>query len=125
MKGMVFLQNDIDPCLFYCGSLTVLVYVDDCLIFCKENQEVDNIIQELRDRHFTLTDEGNVDAYLGVQVERERDGHLNITQPFLIKRIINPLGNLIIDANTKRTPVEHSNLLHKYEDGPERNQIDT
>ena len=74
MKGMGFVQSDIDPCLFYRLSLTILVYVDDCLNFCKQKPEVDNIIQELRDRYFTLTDEGNVDANLGVQVERERDG---------------------------------------------------
>ena len=88
--------------------------------FLQKKQEVDDIIQEIRDQYFTLVDEKNDGAYLGIQVERERDELLKITQSFLIKRILSSLGNAIINKNRKRTPAKHSYLLHKNEEGSER-----
>ena len=76
-----FLQADLigmepsrfAPCIWYKEGIILVIYVDDCLIYSKEKKDADELIDQLKE-NFTLTDEGNVDTYLGVQVslnERE------------------------------------------------------
>ena len=75
----------VDPCIWYKEDLILVIYVDDCLIYSKEKEATDELISQLRE-NFTLTDEGDVDTYLGVQVElNEKDNTIELKQPFLIE----------------------------------------
>ena len=56
----------VDPCIWYKEGIVLVIYVDDCLIFSKEKPMADNLIKQL-EIDFTLTDEGDVSTYLGVQ----------------------------------------------------------
>ena len=117
-----FTPSKIDPCIYYRNGLTLLCFVDDCLIYVKDKSEADALILELQD-NFILTDEGEVSTYLGVQVVKDdEDGTLTLTQPFPIDRILQSLGSAVKDANTKRTPAQFKHILHKYEFGPARKQ---
>ena len=57
----------VDPCIWYKDGMILVIYVDDCFIYSKEKKDTDELIDQLRE-NFTLTDEGDVDTYLGVQV---------------------------------------------------------
>ena len=74
-------------------------------------------------KKFTLTEEEDVSAYLGVQVTMEdKEDTISLTQPYLIQRIVDALGPAVKDANVKTTPAVYKEILHKDEDGPERKQ---
>ena len=99
-KGLTdigFRQSDTDECVFYKGSTIFMVYTDDG-IFCGPDQgEISQCMTELGAR-FEITDEGDIDEYLGVKVTRTQDGTITLTQPHLIDSIIADLG---FKENTK------------------------
>ena len=49
-----------------------------------------------------MTDEGSVEQYLGVKVER-KNGSVKLSQPYLIQRIIDTIGGMPT-SNVKATP---------------------
>jgi len=88
-----FSQSTTDPCCYFRGDLILICYVDDCLIFCRDEAKIDAFVSELHSK-FTLTDEGDVATYLGVDVKRRqrKDGlegelEFSLTQPHLTQRI--------------------------------------
>ena len=86
--GYGITQSSVDPCIFYKDGVTVITWVDDCLIFSQEKELADKFKLDLK-RQFTLSEEGEVSAYLGVKMELEDEtGQVTMSQPFLIERII-------------------------------------
>lgn len=78
-----FKQSVTDPCCFIKGDLTLLCYVDDCFIFCHDNSKIDALIQNLSET-FTLSEDGDVAAYLGVDVHKqfiEGEAQFKLSQP--------------------------------------------
>jgi hypothetical protein len=120
--GFGFRQSKVDPCIFYRNGVTVITWVDDCMIFAKSKKLADELIEQLRTM-FTLTEEEEVSAYLGVQMKfDEKTETVSLSQPYLITRIIELLGDSVKDANIKDTPAVYKEILHKDEHGPERKQ---
>lgn len=96
-----FKQSQIDPCLFMGDNCFVLVYVDDCLVFSRDKQVIDEFFSNLGTK-YTITDEGEVAKYLGVDVRRPNDHTYELRQPYLIQRIIETLG--LNDSNEHTVP---------------------
>ncbi len=69
---------------------------------------------------FDFTDEGSMDKYLGVDIEKLPDGTgFTMTQPFLIERILTAAQIDLTTTNERKTPVVYT-LLSRDERGPER-----
>lgn len=82
-----FIQSSLDPCCFIREDLVLLCYVDDCLIFCPDNGKITKVIDELK-QQFKLEDQGDVAAYLGIDVASTHvDGQrqFKMSQPHLIQ----------------------------------------
>ena len=43
-----FRQSVVDPCIFYKEGITLITWVDDCLIFAKDKDLADKFIEQLR-----------------------------------------------------------------------------
>ena len=56
-----------------------------------------------------------------MNLDTEND-RVEMSQPFLIEKIINLLGEAVKEANVKDTPALHKEILHKDENGSERKQ---
>ena len=57
----------VDPCVFIREDVIFLVYVDDCLIFSREKDKINQLIDQLKNKEkLDLIDEGDFDKYLGV-----------------------------------------------------------
>ena len=95
-------QSKIDPCLFFGKGLIVVLYVDDVIIFHKDKKPIDELIKALADE-FPLTDEGDVTAYLGVEVTRRDDGSMHLRQPSSIQKLLDLIG-LDDTSNPSDTP---------------------
>jgi hypothetical protein len=78
--------------IFLKGTLILLVYVNDCITQCPQNQPILDFIESMKmDYIILLTDGGGVSAYLIIQVDCKKtsDGlEYNLTQPALISHII-------------------------------------
>jgi hypothetical protein len=115
-----FKQSTIDPCCYIKGDLILLCYVDDCLIFCYDEQKISKLIATLR-KTFNLTDAGDVVAYLGVDVNRTIENgqpQFKLTQPHLIQRIIDFVK--LIDSRLHDTPAEPGKPLTRDIEGEHR-----
>jgi hypothetical protein len=103
-----FKQSKVDKCLFICSGCIIVAYVDDCLLFSKDNSILDNVLNHLRTT-FKITSEADVGAYLGLDIKRNSDGFLEITQPGLINKVITVCG-LDNESNEHKTPAD--GILH-------------
>ena len=58
------------PCVFIGEDVIVLVYVDNCLIFSWDKDEMNQLIDKLKKKEkLDLIDEGDVDKYIGIVIE--------------------------------------------------------
>ena len=78
----------MDPCVFIGEDVIVLVYVHDCLIFLRDKDKINQLIDKLKNKKkLDLTDEGDVDKYLGVDIDKNKeDKSITFKQTFLIQR---------------------------------------
>ena len=65
----------------------IIVYVDYGIIVVQKNSSIDNIINKLKES-YQLTDEGQIQDYLGIHVEQRIDGTINLSQPHLIDQTL-------------------------------------
>ena len=71
-------------------DITLLVYVDVCIILSCNKDMIAKIIASLtfRPKMFEFIDEGELSKYRGGQIEQLRDSGFSMTQPFLIQCLI-------------------------------------
>jgi hypothetical protein len=74
-----------------------MIYVDDGILCGPSADEISTILLELADL-FDITDEGEIDTYLGVKITRPTPDTIVLTQPHLIQQILDDMG---MKANTK------------------------
>ena len=87
-----FNQSDHDACLFYSESVICLVYVDDTLFFAQRQSDIDAAVTKLREAsELEITVEDDVAGFLGVMINRHKDGRIELTQRGLIERVITAL----------------------------------
>jgi hypothetical protein len=58
--------------MFIRGNPILLVYANDCIAICPENQPIMNYIESIQG-DYVLTYEGNIPAYLGIQIKKVQE----------------------------------------------------
>ena len=84
----------------------MVVYVDDCLLYAKEDRHIKDLLVQLRERKVQINREGSAEGFLGVNVSYSPADSVTLTQEGLTKRIITTLG---LDSSYSRstdTPAE-------------------
>ena len=110
-----FVQSQFGPCFFYTHGIIVLCYVDDCIIFTKDQQSIKNLILSLQE-DCLCADEGLDYGFLGVEIKDSEEGTI-LHQTQLTHRIIELLH--LTDAKSTPKPAVKP-LLSKNIDGKER-----
>ena len=104
-KGLLdlgFEQTETDQCVFKKENVIILIYVDDCIIFSRTKEGLDETISSIK-KNFDITEEGDIEEYLGIQIDHE-SGFMRMSQPNLINRIIKAIPGMD-KANPKRIPM--------------------
>ena len=103
MHEIGFTLSKFDPCLYYRGSVIFLVYIDDCIVFGPDDQSINRVVTDLHacSQCFTIDDQGDIGDFLGIQVQKQDDGSIKLTQPQLIESIIKDL-HLQSGSNPKK-----------------------
>jgi hypothetical protein len=68
-----FIQSRFDECVFYYGKIMFLVYTDDTILVGPDEKEIEKIVNTLS-KNFKVEDQGDLSDYLGVNIERRKDG---------------------------------------------------
>ena len=108
-----FVQSEVDPCLFYKKNLILITYVDDCILMSPDKSLCDDFIASMK-TEYKLEDEGDVTAYLGINVTRPSPDIIKLNQPAMIQRIIDFMK--LTDDRMHQTPVDK--VLHKDKNSP-------
>ena len=96
-----------DPCMYFGENIILLVYVDDILMFGKDDVVLQRALDGFKGASLDFTEEKDVFAFLGVEVDREED-QITLLQKGLIEKVLRTVG--LEDANVKHTPAETSPL---------------
>jgi hypothetical protein len=133
LKGQLenrgFEASVTDPCLFInkdTGCM-LLAYVDDCILFHKTEEGIDDVIESLRNPKqksfdkFILNVEDDYAGFLGIDIRRNDDGTIELIQIGLIDRVLKALGLDDDDVTTRLEPAAKE-TLGKDEEGPPRKE---
>jgi hypothetical protein len=119
-KEYHMIANPYDPCVFNLNTstgdqLTVVIYVDDLFISCKNETAVDALIQFLVDRFVTITQHDcPVLSYLGMAFDFSADGKVKITMPGYVNDVLDKLGvrdTVTTPATNKLFDIEQDETL--------------
>ena len=94
-----FVQSEADPCLFISKDVICLIYVDDALLFYKDQSAVTNLTDKMTEQQIEFREEEDVAGFLGVNITRKDDGTIHLTQQGLAERIVSALH--LDDPNIK------------------------
>jgi hypothetical protein len=108
LEGIGFESSISDQCLFISDKVVCLVYVDDTLFFAENEEDITEAIEALIASGMELEVEEDVAGFLGVHIDRRKDGSIYLTQTGLIDRFLQCLN--IGDLPAKRTPAEYGCL---------------
>ena len=73
LGNLLINQSKVDPCVFIGEDVIVLVCVDGCLMFSRNKDKINQLTDKLKNKEkLDLTDEGDVDKYLGVEIEQKK-----------------------------------------------------
>ena len=112
------IQNQVDKCVFFRKDCIILTYVDDCIILGKTMPNVDAVIASLHvgPEKFQLIDQGSIDKYLGLMITDIDSNTFEMSQPFLVRRILEFLSLDEHKTKGRDTPVGKP-LLNRDLDG--------
>ena len=116
-----FRQSKVDTCLFIKGTVILVLYVDDAALFSPHSAAINREIASLN-QSFDLTDEGELQDYLGTRLTKHQDGCIKLQQKKTINNCLDMLGMGLSSKNIKThdTLAESSKILHADEDGDTR-----
>ena len=108
-------------------GMIVHTNVDDCIIIGTTMKALDSFVASMQDgpEKFKLTDERNIDKFLGIEIKHYPNGEFELSQPYLIDRIVRYLeldgSGSTPHANARLTPAAEK-ILNKDTSGKPRKQ---
>ena len=80
----------MDPCLFIKGQVLLVLYIDDATFFSPDSNAIQKEIKSLQ-RSVDLTDEGDLQDYLGTRFFKHPHGCIELQQQKTIDNSLNLL----------------------------------
>jgi hypothetical protein len=87
LTSIGFVPSPVDECVYIRRNVIFLVYVDDGIFSSPDASAIDEAIQDIKKLGLDMEDQGDIEDYLGVNVERVNNTFV-LTQPHLIDQII-------------------------------------
>ena len=119
VNELKFVPSKIDECIFYRGRTVYMLYTDDSILAGPCQKEIEQIVQDLKKAKLNVTDEGDIQDFLGVNIKKQKDGKILLTQPHLVDQILEDLNMTQDNVKCKSTPAMVSQLLKRDENGEE------
>jgi Reverse transcriptase (RNA-dependent DNA polymerase) len=111
-----FEQSKVDECVFYKGNVMYVLYTDDSILAGPERAEIDQVIKDIQAAKLNITIEGDIQDFLGINIDRKEDGSIHLTQPHLIDSIVKELRLDGEQTKTKAIPAKSTVILKRHTD---------
>jgi hypothetical protein len=118
LEKIGFVQSKFDECIFYRNSAIYLLYTDDSIIAAPTKDEVDKIVQDMKSVELEITLEGTLTDFVGVNITRNDDGTILLSQPQLVEQILKDLRMKSPEIKVKEVPMKSSVILKRHADSP-------
>jgi hypothetical protein len=79
LREINFKQSLIDDCVFYRDNVIFIVYVNDGISLGPSDQQLCDIINELRNLKLSIEDQGHPTDYVGVSIKKLKNGVIELT----------------------------------------------
>mmetsp|Transcript_26540 Transcript_26540/g.37655 ORF Transcript_26540/g.37655 Transcript_26540/m.37655 type:complete len:1449 (-) Transcript_26540:1524-5870(-) len=117
-----FTQSKYDECLFYKGNVVYILYTDDSILAGPDEDEIDQVISLIKEAGLKITDEGDIQDFLGVNIQR-KGKTVEFTQPQLIEKVLRALRFKVpgddestgLITKSKDTPAATSRVLLRHD----------
>jgi Reverse transcriptase (RNA-dependent DNA polymerase). len=80
-------QSEVDECVFYKGNILYVLYTDDSIIAGLNKEEIEKVIESIKKTGLNITIKGELQDFLGINIQRENNGSIYLSQPHLIDQI--------------------------------------
>ena len=111
IKQVGFKQSKVDECVFYKDRTMYVLYTDDSILAGPCEKEIQSIIQQIKDAGLNITEEGDIQDFLGINISRKEDGQIELAQPHLIAQILSDLKMDADKLKIKDIPCKSSSIL--------------
>ena len=101
----------MDPCVWYKEEIILIFYVDDCLLFSLSKDKIDEVYASIQ-AYFKMEDDGDLNKYLGIELDFRPDVSIHIIQPYITQRILNMIPGME-NPSTMPTPAVKPPLAKK------------
>ena len=104
--------SKVDPCLFtkkiQDETTYVIIHVDDTYIFTDKASGLDSFVEKMN-KHFPVTLDRAADSFLGIKIQHNKDGSVELSQPKLISKLIREAEkhNVINTTIRRRKETKH------------------
>ncbi len=106
LTSIGFTMSLINDCVFFCGDIIFMVYMNDGIFLGSNNLQLQEGIKEIQNLGLNIEDQGHPADYVGVNIKKLKDGSYEFTQRALIDSIIDDIG--LKDAKAKPVPAKVS-----------------
>ena len=113
LQQVGYSQSKYDQCIFYRKNVIYIIYTGDSIITGPSTQEIDEAIAAIKKTKLQITEEGDVQDFLGVNITCNNDGSIKFHQPLLIDTILKDL-NLPKDGQIREIPAKSSSILSRH-----------
>jgi hypothetical protein len=113
-----FVQSKYDECVFYHGNAMSVLFTDESILARPDEEELTNIINRIKAVGLDITEEGDLEDFLGINIDRRADDSYNLSQPQLIDQIIRDLHLDQDNVTTKPTPAVSNKILGAHPQSP-------
>ena len=104
-------QVHLDPCLFIRPNIIAITYVNDLLIYSKDDKHIKGFFNGMKNEKVDLRKEGMAEGFLGVDIQHDNKPQtITLTQSGLTQRVITALGLCSSNSVKCDTPTETAAL---------------
>jgi len=113
-----FKQSKQEERVFYRGNVMYILCTDDSILAGPDKDELKQSIADIKSVGLDVTEEGDIEDFLGVNIDRVDDDTYHLSQPHLIEQILCDLNLDGDNVQAKETPSPLSRVLGAHKSSP-------
>ena len=109
-----FVPSKINEFVFYKYGMIYVLYTNESILTGPNHKQILRTIEHIKGTCLNLTNEGDIHDFLGININRLKNGTINMCQPHLIQQVLDDLNLKKENMKGKTTPMAASRILHRH-----------
>jgi Reverse transcriptase (RNA-dependent DNA polymerase) len=85
VKEVGFVQSKVDECVYYKGTVMYVLHTDDSILAGLDWNDIEQVIKDIQLANLNITVEGDIQDFLGININRKQDRSVHLSQPQLVE----------------------------------------